>query len=190
MSFFVGKLVKSSILYFAFNFQIYTYIPLYIANTTIASEVILHGVLAKHFGLATLHQWQLRTIHGTLEGRDGLVVLPTESGKSICFYLPSLITKNITLVVTPTISLMTDQVASLKAKGISATFLGMAQADKSVMAKVVKCYFSIVCTTPESLVDSSTDQPYAHFNKLAKDGKICMVAIDEAHLIQSWKYFR
>ncbi len=57
---------------------------------------------------------------GTLDGRDGLVVQPTGSGKSICYYLPPLLTKKTVIVVSPTISLMTDQVAKFESKGISA----------------------------------------------------------------------
>ena len=152
--------------------------------------MILHGLLAKYFGVATLHHWQLRTIVGTLDGRDGLVIQPTGSGKSICFYLPPLVTRKTALVVTPTISLMTDQVAKLESKGISATFLGTAQTDKRIMQKVAHGSFSVVFTTPETLIERSTGHPHRVFVKMAEEGKLCMVALDEAHLIQSWKNFR
>lgn len=153
-------------------------------------EMILHGLLAKYFGVAALHQWQLRTILATLDGRDGLVIQPTGSGKSICFYLPPLVTRKTALVVTPTISLMTDQVAKLESKGISATFLGTAQVDKSIMPKVAEGIFSVVFTTPETLIERSTGHPRRPFVKMAEERKLCMVAVDEAHLIQSWQNFR
>ena len=58
------------------------------ANGCETQGMILHGLLAKYFGVTTLHQWELRTILSTLDGRDGLVIQPTGSGKSICFYFP------------------------------------------------------------------------------------------------------
>ena len=84
---------------------------------------------------------------------------------------------------------MTDQVAKLESKGISATFLGTAQVDKSIMQKVAEGIFSVVFTTPETLIERSTGQPRRLFVEMAEE-KLSMVAVDEAHLIQSWQNFR
>ena len=118
------------------------------------------------------------------------MIQPTGSGKSICFYLPPLVTRKTALVVTPTISLMTDQVAKLESKGISATFLGTAQVDKNIMQKVAEGIFLVVFTTPETMIERSTGHPRRLFVKMAEEGKFCMIAVDEAHLIQSWQNFR
>ena len=126
---------------------------------------------------------------GTLHGQDGLVIYPTGSGKSICFYLPPLVTRKTALVITPTISLMTDQVSRLTAKGISATFLRSAQTDKTIM-QVTDGIYSVVFTTPETLIDRSTGHPRRAFTKMAEEKKLCMVALDEAHLVENWKIFR
>ena len=85
---------------------------------------------------------------------------------------------------------MTDQVAKLESKGISATFLGTAQVDKNIMQKVAEGIFLVVFTTPETMIERSTGHPRRLFVKMAEEGKLCMVAVDEAHLIQSWQNFR
>jgi len=99
------------------------------------TQMILHGLLAKYFGVATLHRWKLRTILVTLSGCDGLVIQPSSSGKRICLYLPPLVTRKTALVVTRTIIVMTNKVAKLKSKEFSrakgSTFMGIAQVDKS-----------------------------------------------------------
>ena len=68
-------------------------------------------------------------IHATLEGKDTLVAQPTGAGKRLCFQFPTTVTKKITIVITPTISLMIDQVENLPLKGLRATYLGSAQRD-------------------------------------------------------------
>ena len=85
---------------------------------------------------------------------------------------------------------MTDQVAKLESKGISAIFLGTAQVDKSIMQKVTEGIFSVVFTTPETLIERSAGHPHRPFVKMAEERKLCVVAVDEAHLIQSWQNFR
>lgn len=85
---------------------------------------------------------------------------------------------------------MTDQVKKLSDRGIKATFLGTAQAGKDVILKVAKGDFSLVFTTPESFLNKSMNQPKEVFMQMEKEHKLCLVAIDEAHLIVSWKDFR
>ncbi len=108
----------------------------------------------------------------------------------MCFYLPPLLTGKTALVVTPTISLMSDQVSKLENKGIAATLLGSAQGDKNVFQKVAEGKYSLVFATPETVINRCTSQPQRVFTQMAQKGKLCMVALDEAHLIDTWKNFK
>ena len=84
---------------------------------------------------------------------------------------------------------MTDQVGKLSRKGISATFLGSAQKE-DVIPRVRSGSFHLVYTTPESFFDYSTKQWKQVFLDLASEGKLSLIAVDEAHLVTSWKSFR
>ena len=152
-------------------------------------DTMICGLAAKHFSLTTLHKWQKDTIAAAISGRDTLVIQPTGSRKSLCFILPPLYSNKTTIVISPTISLMTDQVGKLSRKGISATFLGSAQKE-DVMPRVRSGSFHLVYTTPESFFDFSTKQPKQVFLDLASEGKLSLIAVDEAHLVNSWKSFR
>ena len=169
------------------------------------------GLLMKHFGLNSFKDWQLHIIKATLEGRNSFVVQPTGSGKSICFQLPSLITGKITVVLTPTISLMSDQCNGLQHHGIPATFLGSGQVDNEVGQKIEDGMFQVfdsilhlkmnsrilvaltiiqvVYTTPESFFDNR-GAPSNRFSCLIQKGQIGLIAIDEVHLVNNWKCFR
>ncbi len=149
----------------------------------------MHGIAAQHFGLSKLHRWQLNVLEATTEGKDCLVVQPTGSGKSICFCIPPIYTAKTAIVISPTISLMTDQVRKLQSKGISATLLGSAQKE-DIRQNLEDGQFRVVYSTPESFIDKVTSQPRMVFQKMAREGKLCLVAIDEAHLISTWKSFR
>lgn len=109
------------------------------------------GLLAKNFQLHSFKPWQTLAIDTILKGKDVLVIQPTGSGKSLCYQFPSLVTHKITLVLTPTISLMADQTTSLLAKGLRATFLGTAQKDPSAEHSVKNGEVDIVYLTPERL---------------------------------------
>ena len=102
--------------------------------------------------------------------------------KEYLLFLPPLVTRKTALVITPTISLMTDQVSRLTAKGISATFLESAQTDKTIMQKVTDGIYSAVFTTPETLIDRSTGHPRRAFTKMAEEKKL---ALNEAHRVEN-----
>ena len=153
------------------------------------SDHHITGLLVKYFGFTTFKDWQLRTIKAVLEGKDSFVVQPTGSGKSICFQLPSLITRKVTIVLTPTISLMNDQCKKLEQRGILATFLGSSQSDKDVDVKIKQGMFQLVYCTPEKFFDH-TGLPSNIFSHLIDMKRIGLIAIDEAHLINSWVSFR
>ena len=92
--------------------------------------------LADTFDLTHFKDYQTRIIDAVIEKRDTLVVQPTGSGKSLCFQFPAVYTRKLSLVVSPTISLMQDQTLQLQARGISAMYLGSAQMDPQAESKV------------------------------------------------------
>ena len=158
-------------------------------HITAEARTMIVGMAALKFGVSSLHPWQINIISATLEGKDSLVVQPTGSGKSICFIIPPLIHNKTAIVITPTISLMTDQVNKLIKQNISATLLGTAQ-KKDVMKMVEEGQYQVVYTTPESFYDKTSRKPRSLFLKMAREDKLSLIAIDEAHLISSWKSFR
>src|SRR5499426_4624394 len=79
--------------------------------------------LRQHFGFEDFREGQREVIGSILEGKDAVVVMPTGSGKSLCYQLPALILDGVTLVVSPLIALMKDQVDALRARGLPATFI-------------------------------------------------------------------
>ena len=149
----------------------------------------LVGLLAKHFKLSEFRDWQLQAIDTVLNGKDALVVQPTGSGKSICYQLPPFAIKKVTSVITPTIGLMIDQVTKAKEKGIRGTFLGSGQKDLTTTSKIAEGEYDLVYVTPEKLftTNGSLQPP---FSQLARQQKVGLIAVDEAHLILSWKTFR
>ena len=90
-------------------------------------ETQLTGKAAKFFQVRELTEWQKMILQATIEGRNTVVVQRTGSGKSLCFQLPPLISGRLSVVITPTISLMQDQAASLQERGVKAAFLGSTQ---------------------------------------------------------------
>ncbi len=85
--------------------------------------------LKKHFGLDTFRTGQAEVISNVLSGRNTVVVMPTGAGKSLCYQLPALLLDGVTVVVSPLIALMQDQVDALQAKGIAATFINSTLSD-------------------------------------------------------------
>ena len=146
----------------------------------------LLGSLVKNFQRQSFKDWQLKVIHATLEGKDTLVVQPTGAGKSLCFQFPTTVTKKITIVITPTISLMIDQVENLQLKGLRATYLVSAQRDTSMETKVLERRFDIIYCTPESFVNA-TGSLKPPFRSLLAQRMMGLIAIDEAHLVRTWR---
>lgn len=108
--------------------------------------------LQTHFGHSQFRpkQWDIiRSI--MVEKRDNCVIMPTGYGKSLCFQYPAVYTNGITLVVSPLISLMQDQVNALSVANISACFLGSAQTDRSITSQVIAGDFRLVYASPEYL---------------------------------------
>jgi len=85
------------------------------------------GISIQHFGISALKNWQIKIILAALEGRNTFIIQPTGSGKSLCFQIMPFITGKVTVVLTPTISLMKDQCCSLEKNKISTTYVGSSQ---------------------------------------------------------------
>ena len=148
-------------------------------------------VLTEKLHLTHFKSFQSKIIDAVLKRKDTLVIQPTGSGKSLCFQFPAVYTKKLTLVITPTISLMQDQTHHLSETGISAIFLGSAQMDAHADSKVFSpdSTVSLLFVSPEWLFNGN-DRNLAKVQKLCASGKVCLVAIDEAHLIYDWQDFR
>lgn len=141
-----------------------------------------HQILKQHFGYDEFREGQEHLINSVMAGKDVLGIMPTGAGKSLCFQIPALMMDGITLVVSPLISLMKDQVASLKQAGVSAAYLNSsltsAQYFKALdNAKAGR--YPIIYVAPERLVTEA-------FLSFALNADISMVAIDEAHCVSQW----
>lgn len=134
------------------------------------------------FGYDEFKKGQRLLIEETLKGRDVLGVMPTGGGKSLCYQLPAVLMKGITIVISPLISLMKDQVDSLVDVGIPATFINSTLSHKEFATRLqsIKANrYKILYIAPERLNTFS-------FLNLAKKLPISMVAVDEAHCISQW----
>ncbi len=142
----------------------------------------LADVLKQRFGHDGFLLMQEEVIENVLAGRDSLVLMPTGSGKSVCYQLPALLVDGVTLVVSPLIALMKDQVDSLKAKGIRAAFINSAMTYSDVRAVQADAYrgrLDILYVSPERLA-------IQRFNDFLRALKLGLIAIDEAHCISEW----
>ncbi|MEX6627301.1 DNA helicase RecQ [Tenacibaculum salmonis] len=136
--------------------------------------------LKTNFGYDSFRLQQKAIIENVLAKKDTLVIMPTGGGKSICFQLPALFFEGITLVISPLIALMKDQVDSLKANGIPATYYNSSQSSEEqevVFDAVINKKVKLLYVAPESL---------ALLQNLLNQQYISCVAIDEAHCISSW----
>ena len=149
-------------------------------NISLMNSEILHAKLKENFGFEKFRPNQETIINTILSGQDTLAIMPTGGGKSICFQLPALVLPGITIVISPLIALMKDQVDSLKTNGINACYINSSQSSEEqqfYIDNLKSNHFKLVYIAPESL--SYLD---VAFNELT----ISLIAIDEAHCISSW----
>ena len=142
----------------------------------------LHRGLKYYYGYDSFRPGQEKIITEILEGRPVLGVLPTGAGKSICFQLPSLMLKGVTLVVSPLISLMKDQAENLRKRGIAASYLesGMKPADYGkVLHEALEGRCKFLYVSPERLSNPQ-------FLDFAQKVGITLLAVDEAHCVSQW----
>jgi ATP-dependent DNA helicase RecQ len=138
-------------------------------------------LLKQVFGYDEFRPLQQEIIDRTLAGKDSFVLMPTGGGKSMCFQIPALCFDGITIVVSPLISLMKDQVQALQANGIQADFFNSSispQAENEVIARAKKGEIKLLYLSPEKLISVS--------NTWLKSLNIKLVAIDEAHCVSMW----
>ncbi len=139
-------------------------------------------VLKEYFGYEDFREGQEFFIKNILEGRDVLGVMPTGAGKSICFQVPALVFEGITIVVSPLISLMKDQVLALRQAGINAAFINSSltpEQSYKALANAKKGEYKIIYIAPERLSNPE-------FLEFAQNTNIALLAVDEAHCISAW----
>jgi ATP-dependent DNA helicase RecQ len=144
--------------------------------------VDLIATLKKHFGYDQFRPLQLEIIQDALAGRDVFVLMPTGGGKSLCFQLPALLRDGLTIVVSPLISLMKDQVDALQASGIPATYLNSTLDRDKAKARwrgLHRGEYRMLYVAPERLMLET-------FLERALNWNIAQFAIDEAHCISEW----
>lgn len=141
-----------------------------------------YSVLKQYFGHSEFRRGQERLIDGILEGRDVLGIMPTGGGKSLCYQVPALLLPGVTLVISPLISLMKDQVTALLEAGVDAAFLNSSlntEQLRNTYGHVRKGAYKLIYIAPERLSGEG-------FSELMQEQDISLVAVDEAHCISQW----
>jgi ATP-dependent DNA helicase RecQ len=140
------------------------------------------GLLKKHFGYSAFRSRQEEIIRHALDGKDAIVLMPTGGGKSICYQLPAIALEGMTVVISPLIALMKDQVQALGANGIPAAYLNSslsAAQERSVGTELDAGRIKLLYVSPERLQSGN-------FLDYLKGLDVAMFAIDEAHCVSSW----
>ena len=138
--------------------------------------------LQKHFGFDDFREGQREVIGSILQGKDAVVVMPTGSGKSLCYQLPAMVLDGVTLVVSPLIALMKDQVDALRARGLPATFINSSISESEQRARIESLRRreqKLVYIAPERFRSS-------RFNAALQSIPVSLFAVDEAHCISTW----
>ena len=141
-----------------------------------------YEVLRHYFGHDGFRPGQETMVDALLSGRDALGVMPTGAGKSMCYQVPALMMEGITLVISPLISLMADQVAALKSAGVPAAYLNSTLTPRQMELALERAYqgaYKIIYVAPERLETAS-------FLRFARSVKIALIAVDEAHCVSQW----
>lgn len=144
-------------------------------------EEALH-ILKHYFGYDSFREGQEFLIEQMMNGRDVFGIMPTGAGKSLCYQIPALLMPGITLVISPLISLMKDQVAALNQAGVHAAFLNssLTQGQYLTALRYAKeGRYKIIYVAPERLLTES-------FLGFAREAEISMVSVDEAHCVSQW----
>ncbi len=139
-------------------------------------------VLKKFFGYDSFRKGQEILINSMLQGRDVLGIMPTGAGKSLCYQIPALMFSGITLVISPLISLMKDQVRALNEAGVHAAYINSSLTERQIvmaLANAKNGQYKIIYVAPERLETGG-------FLDFAMNAEISMVTVDEAHCISQW----
>ncbi len=151
-------------------------------NTTIRQTEDVHQILKQVFGYPSFRDQQLDIIQTVLAGQDSLVIMPTGGGKSLCYQIPALASTGLTLVISPLIALMADQVQALKANGVAAEYVNStltAVEKRKVLEDIENDRLKLLYISPEKAVAPA-------FVKYIRRKPVSLVAIDEAHCISIW----
>lgn len=139
-------------------------------------------ILKKYYGYDSFRKGQEKVIKSILAGRDTTAVMPTGSGKSICYQIPALMFEGLTIVISPLISLMKDQVDALKEMGIAASYINSSISNQKLEERLNSAaagHYKLLYIAPERL------NSYRFLN-LLQQLDISMVAVDEAHCVSQW----
>jgi len=145
-----------------------------------AHTTTTHNLLKTHFGFDTFRPNQEEIIENVLAGKNTLTIMPTGGGKSLCFQLPALAMEGTTIVISPLIALMKDQVDALNANGIAASYYNSSQLPEiqdKVLTNLMTGQLKLLYVAPESLWNLTN-----YFQKT----EISLIAVDEAHCISAW----
>src|SRR5437016_3551503 len=138
--------------------------------------------LREHFGYQQFRKGQEAIVRSVLSGRPTVAILPTGGGKSLCYQLPAMLFEGTTLVVSPLVALMKDQVDALRARGIPATFINSSIPEgerQERQSQLRRGQFRLVYVAPERFHSPS-------FLSSIKGIKVPLLAVDEAHCISQW----
>ncbi|MDR3130622.1 MAG: DNA helicase RecQ [Treponema sp.] len=155
------------------------------------------AILKKHFGYTDFRPGQEEVIDALLSGRDALAVMPTGAGKSLCYQIPALLLDGLTVVISPLISLMKDQVSALRDAGVPAAFLNSSMSSSEyaeTLSRSIQGEYKILYIAPERLqrgfpaafTESSSGENDARDARDERIARIALVVIDEAHCTSQW----
>src|SRR4051812_21195671 len=142
----------------------------------------LSQALRQHFGYDAFRKGQEAIVRSVLSGRATIAILPTGGGKSLCYQLPALLLEGTTVVVSPLVALMKDQVDALRARGIAAAFINSSMSDgerQERQAALRRGEYRLVYVAPERFRSPS-------FVSAMAEVKVPLLAVDEAHCISAW----
>jgi ATP-dependent DNA helicase RecQ len=153
-----------------------------VSHSPVSCHQDILALLKQVFGFASFRPLQREIIEDALSGRDVFALLPTGGGKSLCFQLPALVRPGLTLVVSPLISLMKDQVDALRVSGVEATYLNSSVPPDEIADRLRLLRdgrYRLLYVAPERLL-------IPEFLSLLQSCKVSLLAIDEAHCISEW----
>ena len=141
----------------------------------------MENVLKRYFGYVNFRPYQREIIENIMQGKSSLVLMPTGGGKSLCYQLPALMMEGTSIVISPLISLMHDQVRQLRSNGIPAVALNSGAEEFDMMTLQRECqdgHVKLIFLSPERLM--------LELPRLLRSIRISLIAVDEAHCISQW----
>nr|DAD54314.1 TPA_exp: hypothetical protein CAETHG_RS02825_2 [Clostridium autoethanogenum DSM 10061] len=139
-------------------------------------------ILHKYYGYSDFRKDQGKVIESILKGKDTLAVMPTGGGKSICYQIPAVLFKGVTVVISPLISLMKDQVDNIKDLGIGAAYINSSISHQDILhicESLIAGNIKMLYVAPERLESSE-------FCQIIKSIEVSQIAVDEAHCVSQW----